>query len=41
VTIHPFAILRIPDPANREAEQHRLADDLRRAGRARKEETTG
>jgi uracil-DNA glycosylase len=47
VTIHPSAILRIPEPANREAEQHRLADDLRRAARiahravrAREEETT-
>ena len=48
VTIHPSAILRIPDAANREEEQHRLADDLRRAARsarraarAREEETTG
>jgi uracil-DNA glycosylase len=48
VTIHPSAILRIPDAANREAEEHRLADDLRRAARsahravrAREEETTG
>lgn len=47
VTIHPSAILRIPDPANREAERHRFADDLRRAARlahravrAREEETT-
>ena len=47
VTIHPSAILRIPDPAIREAERHRLADDLRRAARtahravrAREEETT-
>jgi DNA polymerase len=47
VTIHPSAILRIPDPANREAEQHRFTDDLRRAARlahravrAREEETT-
>jgi uracil-DNA glycosylase len=48
VTVHPSAILRIPDAANREAERHRLADDLRRAARsahraarAREEETTG
>jgi uracil-DNA glycosylase family protein len=47
VTTHPSAILRIPDPANREAERHRFADDLRRAARAvhhadraREEETT-
>jgi len=48
VTIHPSAILRIPAPAEREAEEHRFVDDLRRAGRvsrhvdaARKERTTG
>jgi uracil-DNA glycosylase len=47
VTIHPSAILRVPDQKNREAEEHRLVDDLRRAariahhaGRAREEETT-
>jgi uracil-DNA glycosylase family protein len=31
VTIHPSAILRVPDQKNREAEEHRLVDDLRRA----------
>jgi uracil-DNA glycosylase len=46
VTIHPSAILRIPDPADRKAEQDRFVDDLRRAARlarvrAREEETTG
>lgn len=48
VTIHPSAILRIPVPADREAEEHRFVDDLRRAARvsghvdpARKERTTG
>jgi len=48
VTIHPSAILRIPAPPDREAEEHRFVDDLRRAGRvsrhvdaARKERTTG
>jgi DNA polymerase len=48
VTIHPSAILRIPSPADREAEEHRFVDDLRRAARvgrhvdpARKERTTG
>jgi DNA polymerase len=48
VTIHPSAILRIPAPGDREAEEHRFIDDLRRAGRvsrhvdaARKERTTG
>lgn len=48
VTIHPSAILRIPAPADREAEEHRFVDDLRRAARvsrhvdpARKERTTG
>ena len=47
VTIHPSAILRVPDQKNREAEEHRFVDDLRRAarviqhaGRAREEETT-
>src|SRR5258708_15444187 len=47
VTIHPSAILRIPEPENREAEAHRFVDDLRRAARiahhaarAREEETT-
>ena len=34
VTIHPSAILRIPDRNDREAELHRLAGDLRRAARA-------
>jgi uracil-DNA glycosylase len=46
VTVHPSAILRIPDPTDREAEQDRFVDDLRRAARlahvrAREEETTG
>ena len=48
VTIHPSAILRIPVPADREAEEQRFIDDLRRAARvgrhvdpARKERTTG
>jgi hypothetical protein len=48
VTIHLSAILRIPAPADREAEEHRFIDDLRRAARvschvdpARKERTTG
>jgi uracil-DNA glycosylase len=46
VTIHPSAILRIPDPADRKAEQDRFVDDLRRAARlarvrGREEETTG
>ncbi len=47
VTIHPSAILRVPDPENREAEERRFVDDLRRAARiahhavgAREEETT-
>ena len=31
VTIHPSAILRVPDRDSREAELHRLASDLRRA----------
>jgi len=41
------AILRVPDPENREAEEHRFVDDLRLAARvvhgavrAREEETT-
>lgn len=34
VTIHPSAILRIPDRDDREAEIGRLAGDLRRAARA-------
>jgi DNA polymerase len=34
VTIHPSAILRIPDRNDRAAELHRLASDLRRAARA-------
>jgi DNA polymerase len=34
VTIHPSAILRIPDRDDREAEVGRLANDLRRAARA-------
>jgi hypothetical protein len=33
VTIHPAAILRVPDEQNRKAEEHRFIDDLRRAGR--------
>ena len=33
VTIHPSAILRVPDEQNRKAEEHRFIDDLRRAGR--------
>ena len=48
VTIHPSAILRIPEEANRAAERGRFVDDLRRAARlarhavrAREEETTG
>ena len=47
VTIHPSAILRVPDEKNREAEEHRFIDDLRRAARishhavrGREEETT-
>ncbi|HWP77089.1 MAG TPA: uracil-DNA glycosylase family protein, partial [Methylomirabilota bacterium] len=47
VTIHPSAILRVPDERNREAEEHRFVDDLRRAARiahhavrGREEETT-
>jgi uracil-DNA glycosylase family protein len=47
VTIHPSAILRVPDERNRKAEEHRFIDDLRRAARiahdparAREEETT-
>ena len=47
VTIHPSAILRVPDEQNRKAEEHRFIDDLRRAARiahdplrAREEETT-
>ncbi|MGH7396432.1 MAG: UdgX family uracil-DNA binding protein [Candidatus Rokuibacteriota bacterium] len=35
VTVHPSAILRIPSGRDREAETHRLADDLRRAARGR------
>lgn len=34
VTVHPSAILRIPDRSDREAEMHRFVDDLRRAARA-------
>jgi DNA polymerase len=34
VTVHPSAILRIPDRREREAELHRLAADLRRAASA-------
>ena len=48
VTIHPSAILRIPARTDREAEEHRFVDDLRRAVRVsrrvdpgRKEGTTG
>ncbi len=33
VTVHPSALLRIPDPADREAELHHLARDLHRAAR--------
>ena len=33
VTIHPSAILRIPEPENREAEEHRFVDDIRRTAR--------
>ena len=47
VTVHPSAILRVPDERNREAEEHRFVDDLRRAARiahhavrTREEETT-
>lgn len=35
VTVHPSAILRIPDPEHRKAELHRFVHDLRRAARAR------
>jgi DNA polymerase len=34
VTVHPSAILRIPDPTARHAELNRFVDDLRRAARA-------
>jgi uracil-DNA glycosylase family protein len=34
VTVHPSAILRIPDQADRQAELHRFVDDLRRAARS-------
>jgi uracil-DNA glycosylase family protein len=47
VTVHPSALLRIPDPADREEAQARFVADLRRAGHvsrraepAREEETT-
>ncbi|HEY7654855.1 MAG TPA: UdgX family uracil-DNA binding protein [Methylomirabilota bacterium] len=33
VTVHPSAILRIPDRADRETEMRRFVDDLRRAAR--------
>jgi uracil-DNA glycosylase len=35
VTVHPSAILRIPDHKNREAEMQRFVHDLQRAARAR------
>jgi DNA polymerase len=35
VTVHPSAILRIPDRRDREAERHRFVQDLQRATRAR------
>jgi DNA polymerase len=31
VTVHPSAILRIPDPKDREAERRRFVHDLERA----------
>jgi len=34
VTVHPSAILRIPDREDRRAEMNRFVDDLRRAARA-------
>jgi uracil-DNA glycosylase len=34
VTVHPSAILRIPDRASRDAELDRFVDDLRRASRS-------
>jgi uracil-DNA glycosylase family protein len=46
VTVHPSALLRIPDPADREDAEERFIADLRTAGRsarhagAREEETT-
>jgi DNA polymerase len=47
VTVHPSALLRIPDPADREDAEARFVADLREAGRsakravhAREEETT-
>jgi DNA polymerase len=47
VTVHPSALLRIPDPADREGAEQRFVADLREAGRAarhadraREEETT-
>jgi DNA polymerase len=47
VTVHPSALLRIPDPADREDAERRFVADLREAGRsahpsvhARAEETT-
>ena len=48
VTVHPSALLRIPDPADREDAERRFVADLREArrvahdaNRARAEETTG
>lgn len=48
VTVHPSALLRIPDPADREDAERRFVADLREArraahdaDRARAEETTG
>jgi uracil-DNA glycosylase family protein len=38
VTVHPSAILRIPDRDDRETELHRLASDLRRASRVASQE---
>ncbi|HEX7788130.1 MAG TPA: uracil-DNA glycosylase family protein, partial [Methylomirabilota bacterium] len=35
VTVHPSAILRIPDRRDREAERRRFVQDLQRAARAR------
>jgi uracil-DNA glycosylase len=35
VTVHPSAILRIPDRNDRETERRRFVEDLRRAARAR------
>ena len=41
VTVHPSAILRVPDPGDRQQEMSRFVRDLRQAARAtRSEETT-